>query len=186
MAEGLAYRRPTNPWPVLAADRNGLASWDASMSPARRKVVGSAEQSHQQPNSAHTFLRSRRSDDPAAWLYQEDTENTTVRATHCSHASEGVEALSANPHIGSTLDDFLKEEGLFEDATNHAVKRVLAWQVEQAMQQQGITKTEMARRMGTSRAHLDRLLDPENDKVQLDTVHRAAAAIGRKVRLVLV
>ncbi len=94
--------------------------------------------------------------------------------------------MSANPHIGSTLDDFLKEEGLFEDATNHAVKRVLAWQVEQAMQQQGITKTEMARRMGTSRAHLDRLLDPENDKVQLDTVHRAAAAIGRKVRLVLV
>lgn len=91
-----------------------------------------------------------------------------------------------NPHIGSSLDDFLKEEGIYEDATNHAIKRVLAWQVEQAMQEQGLTKTEMARRMGTSRAHLDRFLDPENDKVQLDTVQRAATAVGRQLRLVLV
>jgi predicted XRE-type DNA-binding protein len=94
--------------------------------------------------------------------------------------------MSNNPHIGSSLDDFLKEEGLFEDATNHAVKRILAWQVEEAMKQQGITKVEMARRMGTSRAHLNKLLDPENDKVQLDTVQRAAAAVGRRVQLELV
>jgi DNA-binding Xre family transcriptional regulator len=94
--------------------------------------------------------------------------------------------MKPNPHIGSTLEDFLKEEGIFEDATNHAVKRLLAWQVEKAMQEQRITKVEMARRMGTSRAHLDKLLDPENDKVQLDTVQRAAAAIGRQVRLELV
>ena len=94
--------------------------------------------------------------------------------------------MKPNPHIGSTLEDFLKEEGIFEDATNHAVKRLLAWQVEKAMQEQRITKVEMARRMGTSRVHLDKLLDPENDKVQLDTVQRAAAAIGRQVRLELV
>jgi predicted XRE-type DNA-binding protein len=94
--------------------------------------------------------------------------------------------MSRNKHIGSTLDDFLKEEGIYEDATNFAVKRVLAWQVEQAMQKQGITKAEMARRMGTSRAHLDKLLDPENDRVQLDTVQRAATAVGRRVRLDLV
>ena len=94
--------------------------------------------------------------------------------------------MSKNPHIGSSLDDFLKEEGIFEDATNYAVKRVLAWQVQKAMREQGLTKAEMARRMGTSRAHLDRLLDPENDKVQLDTVQRAAEAVGRRVRLVLV
>lgn len=91
-----------------------------------------------------------------------------------------------NPHIGSSLDDFLKEEGLYEDATNYAIKRVLAWQLEKAISEQGLTKTEMARRMGTSRAHLDRLLDPENDKVQLDTVERAASVLGRRVRLVLV
>ncbi len=94
--------------------------------------------------------------------------------------------MSDNPHIGSTLDDFLREEGMLEDATNFAVKRVLAWQVEKAMSDEGITKVEMARRMGTSRAHLDRLLDPNNDKVQLDTVQRAAAAIGRRVRLELI
>ena len=94
--------------------------------------------------------------------------------------------MSKNPHIGSSLEDFLKEEGIYEDATNHAVKRLLAWQVGQAMKEQGITKVEMARRMGTSRAHLSKLLDPDNDKVQLDTLQRAAAAIGRSVRLVLV
>ena len=93
--------------------------------------------------------------------------------------------MKRNPHIGSSLNDFLKDEGIFEDVTNHAVKRVLAWQVEKAMQEQGITKVEMARRTGTSREHLNKLLDPENDKVQLDTVQRAAAAVGRRLRLVL-
>jgi antitoxin HicB len=94
--------------------------------------------------------------------------------------------MKKNPHLGSSLDDFLKDQGLYEEATNFAVKRVLAWQVEKAMKEQGISKAEMARRMGTSRAHLDKLLDPENDKVQLDTVQRAATAVGRRVRLVLV
>jgi DNA-binding Xre family transcriptional regulator len=94
--------------------------------------------------------------------------------------------VKKNPHIGSSLDDFLKEEGLHEDATNYAVKRILAWQIQKAMQEKSLTKTEMARRMGTSRAHLDRLLDPENARVQLDTVERAASVLGRRLRLVLV
>lgn len=88
-------------------------------------------------------------------------------------------------HIGSTFDDFLKDEGLYEEATAHAVKRVLAWQIEQAMSEQGITKSAMAKRMNTSRAQLDRLLDPNNDKVQLDTVQRAAAAVGRTLHIEL-
>lgn len=94
--------------------------------------------------------------------------------------------MKKNPRIGSTLKGFLREEGLHEDATNYAVKRVLAWQIEKAMQDQRLTKSEMARRMGTSRAHLDRLLDPENARVQLDTVERAATVLGRRLRLVLV
>ncbi len=94
--------------------------------------------------------------------------------------------MKKNPHIGSALDDFLKEEGIFEDATNYAVKRILAWQIQKAMQEKALTKTEMARQMGTSRAHLDRLLDPENDRVQLDTVERAANVLGKRLRLVLV
>ncbi|MEX1306429.1 MAG: helix-turn-helix domain-containing protein [Rhodovibrionaceae bacterium] len=88
-------------------------------------------------------------------------------------------------HIGSSFDNFLAEEGLREAAELHAVKRVLAWQIGQAMKAQGMTKSEMAKRMKTSRAQLDRLLDPENDKVQLDTVQRAAAAVGRTLRLEL-
>jgi len=88
-------------------------------------------------------------------------------------------------HIGSSFSGFLKEEGIYEDVTAHATKRVLAWQIEQAMKQQGITKVEMARRMKTSRAQLDRLLDPNNDKVQLDTVQRAAVAVGRKLHMEL-
>jgi antitoxin HicB len=93
--------------------------------------------------------------------------------------------MTSNPHIGSSFNDFLKEEGIYEEAKTHAIKRVLAWQIEQAMKEQGISKVEMARRMKTSRAHLDRLLDPSNDKVQLDTVQRAAAAVGRELRLEL-
>jgi antitoxin HicB len=90
-----------------------------------------------------------------------------------------------NPHLGSSFEDFLTQEGIREEANARAIKRVLAWQIEEAMKAQGISKVEMARRMGTSRAHLDRLLDPDNDRVQLDTVQRAAAAVGRKLRLEL-
>ena len=91
-----------------------------------------------------------------------------------------------NPHIGSSLEDFLKEEGQFEEARATALKRVLAFQIEQAMKEAGLTKVEMAKRMKTSRSQLDRLLDPENSMVQLDTIQKAAAAVGRELRLQLV
>ena len=91
-----------------------------------------------------------------------------------------------NPHIGGTFDDFLKEEGLYEDVQTTAIKRVLASQLEQAMKSRKLTKLEMARRMRTSRVQLDRLLDPDNDSVTLATLRRAAAVVGREVRLELV
>jgi antitoxin HicB len=89
-------------------------------------------------------------------------------------------------HIGSTLESFLREENRLEEARATALKRVLAWQIEQAMQAQRLTKTEMARRMHTSRTQLDRLLDPNNDKVLLQTMQRAAAAIGKQLNFELV
>jgi len=89
-------------------------------------------------------------------------------------------------HIGSTLESFLQEENRLEEARATAIKRVLAWQIAQAMQAQQLTKTEMARRMHTSRSQLDRLLDPNNDKVLLQTVQRAAAAIGKQLSVELV
>ncbi|HXA52591.1 MAG TPA: helix-turn-helix transcriptional regulator [Candidatus Acidoferrum sp.] len=89
-------------------------------------------------------------------------------------------------NIGSTFDSFLREEGLYEEVSATAIKRVVARQVEAAMHQKKLTKAEMARRMHTSRAALDRLLDPENDAVTLSTLQKAAAVVGRELRLELV
>jgi antitoxin HicB len=68
-------------------------------------------------------------------------------------------------HIGSSFSDFMKGEGLHEEASAVAIKRVLAWELEKAMEKEGVTKNEMAKRMHTSRSQLDRILDPDNDKV---------------------
>jgi DNA-binding Xre family transcriptional regulator len=89
-------------------------------------------------------------------------------------------------HVGSSLDDFLREEGILEETRAVAIKEAIAWQVQQAMLKEKITKVEMARRMKTSRAALDRLLDPGNDSVTLQTLSRAAHAIGRELRIELV
>jgi len=91
-----------------------------------------------------------------------------------------------NPRIGSSLDGFLKEEGILEEARATALKEALAWQVQKAMKRAKINKVEMARRMNTSRAALDRLLDPGNASVTLQTLCRAAWAIGRDLRIELV
>ncbi|SDA62997.1 MULTISPECIES: XRE family transcriptional regulator [unclassified Janthinobacterium] len=89
------------------------------------------------------------------------------------------------PHLGSSLDDFLKEEGIFEQTQNRAIKEVIAWQLTQAMQEQAMSKTRMAALLQTSRSQLDRLLDPGSD-VTLSTLERAAALLGRKLSVTLV
>jgi antitoxin HicB len=91
-----------------------------------------------------------------------------------------------NKHIGSSLDAFLKEEGVLEETRAIALKDAVAWQVQQAMEKEKITKVEMAKRMRTSRAALDRLLAPGNASVTLQTLTRAAHAIGRDLRIELV
>ncbi len=87
--------------------------------------------------------------------------------------------------IGSAFEDFLKEDGIYEEVTAGAVKRLLTRQITDAMKAGRISKSEMARRMKTSRSQLDRLLDPGNTKIQLDTLYKAARAVGRNVRLEL-
>ena len=86
-------------------------------------------------------------------------------------------------NIGSSFDSWLREEGIQEEVTAGAIKRVVARQVQAAMAEGGLSKAEMARRMHTSRSQLDRLLDPENESVTLATLQKAATAIGREVRL---
>ena len=84
--------------------------------------------------------------------------------------------------IGSSFSAFIKDEGLDQEASAVAIKRVLAWQLENAMAKEGVTKNEMR----TSRSQLERILDPDNDKIQLDTVFKAARVLGRELKLELV
>ncbi|MBE9556473.1 MAG: XRE family transcriptional regulator, partial [Proteobacteria bacterium] len=90
-----------------------------------------------------------------------------------------------NKHIGSSFESFLEEEGIREETETVALKRVLAWKIEQAMSEQALSKTAMAGLMETSRSQLDRLLDPENTSVTLHTMQRAAMCVGLKLRLEL-
>ena len=88
-----------------------------------------------------------------------------------------------NPHRGSNLDSFLEEEGILEEVTLRAIKSVLAWRISEMMKKQRITKSQMAKRMRTSRAAVDRLLDSENTSVTLQTMGRAAAVLGKELSI---
>ena len=88
-------------------------------------------------------------------------------------------------HMGSSIDDFLKEEGIFEETQAQAIKEVVAWQLAEAMKEKKISKNKMATLLRTSRTQIDRLLDPKND-ITLGSLQRAAAMVGRRVTIELV
>lgn len=88
-------------------------------------------------------------------------------------------------NMGSSIDDFLKQEGIFEEAQAQAVKEVVAWQLAEAMRTKKISKARMATLLKTSRTQGDRLLDPKND-ITLSSLQRAAAMVGRRVTIELV
>jgi predicted XRE-type DNA-binding protein len=88
-------------------------------------------------------------------------------------------------HVGSDFDDFLREEGLLEAAETIAAKRVIAYQIAQEMERNRISRTELARRMKTSRSAVERLLDPANPSVTLSTLERAATAVGKRLKIEL-
>ena len=94
-------------------------------------------------------------------------------------------AKRRNKYLGSSFEEFLRTEGLYEEVTALAWKRVLSWEVTEAMKKEGISKSEMAKRMGTSRSHLERFLDPENPNVLLETVQKAATAVGKRLTIAL-
>ena len=93
--------------------------------------------------------------------------------------------MNNTDHAGSRFSEFLEEEGLLEDSQAVAIKRVIAFQLTQMMKRQSLTKVELARRMKTSRAALDRLLDPQNPSVTLHTLHSAAKAVGGELKISL-
>ncbi len=88
-------------------------------------------------------------------------------------------------HVGSDFDDFLKEDGIYEQVQAVAIKRVIAYQIAEEMKKKKLSKTQMASRMKTSRAALERLLDPENASITLFTLERAASALGKKLSVQL-
>lgn len=90
-----------------------------------------------------------------------------------------------HPHIGSDFEDFLRDEGRLDEATAIAIKRVLAWEFQQAMEKANVTQAEMARRMKTSRAVIRRLLDQNDSSITLSTISKAATALGKNIRLKL-
>jgi len=90
-----------------------------------------------------------------------------------------------NPHMGSSLDDLLKREGIFEELQVQAIKEVVAWQLEEAMKKKQVSKARLAKLLHTSRTQVNRLLDPESD-ITLSSLQRAAALVGRQVKLELV
>lgn len=91
-----------------------------------------------------------------------------------------------NPHIGESFESFLREDGIYDEVTTTAIKRTLALQIEHEMAAQKISKSEMARRMKTSATQLSRLLDPNNDRIQLDTLVKAGSAVGKHLAVSLV
>ena len=94
--------------------------------------------------------------------------------------------MARHPRHGSTLDEFLKEDGVLEEFEAAAIKEVIAWQIGKAMADKKLSKNKMAHLMHTSRARLDCLLDPQTGNVTLETLQRAASVLGRSIRLELV
>lgn len=149
--------------------------------------MGDQEQSERGPDRARAVLRSRVEHGAAARLHQEDTEDTGQGTGYRQQTNERFDMSDdiEKGTVGPSFDDFLKEEGRYEEATGTAVKRVLAYQLAAVMKEQRISKVEMAKRLETSRSQLDRLLDPDNDIVTLATLARAAKAVGRELKLEL-
>jgi antitoxin HicB len=101
-------------------------------------------------------------------------------------ARQRLKEATSNPHIGSTFESWLDEAGIREEATAAAAKSVIAAQIGEEMKKQHISKARMAQMMQTSRAQVDRLLDPQNGSATLETLMRAARIVGRRLRLELV
>jgi antitoxin HicB len=91
-----------------------------------------------------------------------------------------------NKHVGSKFDDFLKEENIFEEVDATAIKRVITYQIQEIMKRRHVTKSLMAQLMHTSRSAVDRLFDPKNESITLITLNKAAAVLGKKLKVELV
>jgi predicted XRE-type DNA-binding protein len=135
-------------------------------------------------NGACAALRLPGAPRRAAWFYQEDAHDAGSRSGLGAQTTTGVRAMSKK-HMGSGIDTFLKEQGIFEETQAAAVREVVAWQLAEAMKKQKISKNKMATLLKTSRTQVDRLLNPKTD-ITISSLQRAAAMVGRRVSIELV
>jgi antitoxin HicB len=166
-----------------------LARRDAAVSPDGKRFGGG---SHRPTYKAHRVLLCLHQEHLVALHGFIKKTRTTPDADFGfgSPASEGVNTITKKRkqrknHLDSSIDDFLKEEGIFEEAQAQAVKEVVAWQLDEAMKKQKISKNKMAALLKTSRTQVDRLLNPKSD-ITLSSLQRAAAMVGRRVMIELV
>jgi antitoxin HicB len=161
-----------------------VAGRDAAVPAIGKWVVGSSHRPSDETDGTGFALCLQRVPGRAARIYQENAHDAGRRSNVGAKTSEGAGAMSKK-HLGSSIDDFLKEEGIFEETQAQAVKEVVAWQLAEAMKKQKISKNKMAGLLKTSRTQVDRLLDPKND-ITLSSLQRAAAMVGRRVLIELV
>ena len=149
--------------------------------------MGSKNKYFRQQNLPGFVYNQRKENDITSWLYKEITENSKRRSGFRKKKKKpGFRRKEMNKeYVGSSFDDFLKEENIAVDVKNEAIKRLISYNLLEEMQKQNINKTEMAKKMSTSRAALDRLLNPYNDSVTLATLTKAANVLGKKLVLQL-
>ena len=148
--------------------------------------MGSSHSARQSDRPHTVHHTKRRAHDVTARVHQKITEDSAGRSHARPPAAPRIAGAGLNPvHLGSDFEDFLKEEGLFEEVQVLAVKELLTYRIQELMRQKRLTKDALAKRMKTSRAQLDRLLDPENPSVTLATLGKAACALGRTLRVEL-
>jgi antitoxin HicB len=152
---------------------------------AWQRSLGSSQRLVRRPHRKGPVLHREQPNGPLAWFHQEDPKDTR-RGYRDGVETKERHHMKKKGRIGSSFDDFLKKEGVYEEVTARAIKRVIARQLDALMQDQGLSKSSLAKRMKTSRAQLDRLLDPDNESVTLGTLTRAAQAVGRHLRMELV
>lgn len=178
-----------------------MATGNADLRRARSGTVGDQDKPAE-PDRPNLLLPGRKPRRAVARDHQEAAHGTKTRPGHGPAAQAGPRGAAkpprgnaTRPHgakqssvvhpIGSSFESFLAEEGLLAGVDEAAVKEVIAWQVAQAMLQRGLSKTAMAGAMQTSRTQLNRLLDPTNTGVALHTLYRAAAVLGKRLRVEL-
>ena len=161
-----------------------LAGRNASLPADRKRSLGNPHRPANATYGAGNVMPIPRAFGGTARLHQENAGNAGRGFGVGAQAPEGVDEMSKK-NMGSSIDEFLKAEGIFEEAQSKAVKEVVAWQLAQAMKEKRISKNRMAALLKTSRTQVDRLLDAKND-ITLSSLERAAAMVGRRVTIQLV